>query len=366
MNDYEDEEKSSNAWYSYSGPENDVILSTRVRLARNLASFPFPKKFKDDDAERIRSLVFDSFAHCENPDRYTGVAADELDTVGAQILDERGIFEKAASRINGTGIIIRTDGKISCAINDIDHVRIASFVPGLDCEKAFTLCREVDDELQNTLQFAASYDLGFLNSSLVDTGSGMKASCRMHLPCLSFSGKLKDMLSAASEKRISVRDSFGIGNIQGSSLGFYYQVSSMNSGTGNEVDQLANVVSFVKYLAENERREREFVLRNRQTELRDRIYRAYAKVKFASLMNMREAIEVVSDIKWGKNLGFYSDVSDTDLCALLYRIQDGHLKFVLRDKRFNFPKDIEENTELKIENLRALILQEAFEKLKVN
>lgn len=366
MSNYADEERSSDAWYSYSGPENDVVLSTRVRLARNLASFPFPRKFKDDDAERIRTLVFDSFAHCENPDQYTGVVASELDELGSKILDERGVLESSASKNSGRGIIIRTDGKISCSINDIDHVRIASFVPGLDGEKAFELCRKVDDQLQNTLQFAANYDLGFLNSSIADTGSGMKVSCRVHLPCLSFSGKLKESLSAASEKNISVRDCFGSGSVPGSSLGFYYQVSSTNCGNGNELDQLANVVSFVKYLAENERRERDFVLRNRQTELRDRIYRAYAKVKFASLVSMREAVEIISDIKWGKNLGFFSDVSDTELCALLYRVQDGHLQFVLKNKKFNFPKDISENLQLKAENLRALILQEAFENLKVN
>lgn len=366
MSDYADEEKSSDAWYSYSGPENDVVLSTRVRLARNLASFPFPRKFKDDDAERIRALVFDSFAHTENPDQYTGVNANELDSLGAEILDERGVLENRASKNKGTGIIIRTDGKISCAINDIDHVRIASFVPGLDGESALELCRKVDDELQNTLQFAASYELGFLNSSIADTGSGMKVSFRVHLPCLSFSGRLREALSVASEKNISVRDCFGVGSVSGSSLGFYYQVSTTNAGNGNELDQLANIVSFIKYLAENERRERDFVLRNQQTELRNRIYRAYATVKFASLVSMREAIELISDIKWGKNLGFFSDISDTELCALLYRIQDGHLQFVLKNKKFNFPKDIAENPDLKAQNLRALILQEAFENLKVN
>ena len=372
MSDYADDVKSSDAnvasdaWYSYPGPENDVVLSTRVRLARNLASFPFPRKFKDDDAERIRTLVFDAFSHCENPDQYTGVVASELDSLGSEILDERGVLENTASKGKGTGIIIRTDGKISCTVNDVDHVRIAAFVPGLDGSGAFELCRKVDDELQNTVQFAANYDLGFLNSSVADTGSGMKISCRVHLPSLSFSQKFKDVISFSSEKNISVRDCFGVGGVSGSSLGFYYQISSRNSGNGNELDQLANVVSYVKYLVENERRERDFVLRTRQTELRDRIYRAYAKVKFASLVTMREAIEIISDIKWGKNLGFFSNVTDTDLCALLYRVQNGHLQFVLKSKNFNFPKDIKDNAELKAANLRAIILQEAFENLKVN
>ncbi|MBQ0052234.1 MAG: hypothetical protein KBT11_09280 [Treponema sp.] len=357
---------SSDAWYSFEGPESDVVLSTRVRLARNLANFPFPKRFKDDDASRVRTLVFDAFSHCENPDRYTGVMTSELDELGAAILEERGVLDGIVAKNSGTGIIIRTDGKISCVINDTDHVRLSAYVPGLDAEKAFTLCNSVDDQLQNSLQFAANYDLGFLNSAVSDCGSGMKISCRLHLPSLSYSGRLKDILAGFEGKDIVVRDCFGVGDVAGSSLGFFYQVSTKTSGNGSEFDQLANIVSCVRFLVENERRERGFVLNHRQTELRDRIYRSYAKVKFASLITMREAIDIISDLKWGRHLGFFSEVPDNLLCALLYRVQNGHLQFVLKNKNFNFSKDIAENSQLKAENLRALILQEAFENIKIN
>ena len=138
---------SSDAWYAFDGPENDVVLSTRVRLARNLANFPFPSKFKDDDAFRVQTLVFDSFSHCEEPDKYQGVVASELDELGALILEERGVLDANSAKENGSGIIVRTDGKVSCAINTADHVRLSAFVPGLDGNGAFSLCAKVDDEL---------------------------------------------------------------------------------------------------------------------------------------------------------------------------------------------------------------------------
>ena len=357
---------SGDAWYSSDGPENDVVLSTRVRLARNLANFPFPAKFKDDDAYRVQTLIFDSFAHSSEPDKYQGVVASELDELGALILEERGVLDSSSAKENGSGIIVRTDGKVSCAINTSDHVRLSSFVPGLDGNAAFNLCAKVDDELQNTVQFAADYEFGYLTSAISDCGSGMKVSCRVHLPSLSFSGRLLDLFASLNQKEIVVSDCFGAGNLPSSSLGFYYQVSTKTAGNGTELDQIATLVSAVKYLAENERRERAVVLRNRQTELRNRLYTSYAKVKFASLISEREAIEIISDIKWGKNLGFFSGIEDSELCALLYRIQKGHLQFVLKSREFKFPSDISENKALKTDYLRTLILQEAFENIKLN
>ena len=357
---------SSDAWYAFNGPENDVVLSTRVRFARNLANFPFPAKFKDDDAFRVQTLVFDSFSHCKEPDKYQGVITSELDDLGAKILEERGVLDSSSAKENGRGIIVRTDGKVSCEINNKDHVRLASFVPGLDGKAAFDQLAMLDDELQNSLQFAADYEMGYLTSNIYDCGSGMKVSCRLHLPSLSFSGKILALFTSFESKEIVVSDCFGAGNLPSSSLGFYYQVSTRTAGNGNELDQIASLVSAVKYLAENERREHSVVLRNRQTELRNRIYRSYSKVKFSSLVDLREAIEIISDIKWGKNLGFFSGISDSELCALLYRVQDGHLQFVLKSKKLNFPTDIAENKVLKTDYLRALILQEAFESIKIN
>ena len=354
---------SNDAWYSAPGPENDVVLSTRVRLARNLANFPFPAKFKDDDSFRVQTLVFDSFSHCDEPDKYQGVVTSELDELGASILEERGVLDSNYATSSGSAIVVRTDGKVSCEVNTSDHMRLSAFVPGLDGNSAFNLVAKIDDELQNTIQFAADYEIGYLTSAIANCGSGMKVSCRVHLPSLSFSGKILDLFNSLNSKEIVISDCFGAGSVSSSSLGFYYQVSTKTAGNGNELDQIAALVSAVKFLAENERREREAVLRTRQTELLNRIYRSYAKVKFASLMDVREAVEVISDIKWGKHLGFFTGIEDSELCALLYRIQNGHLQFVLKSKKLNFPADIGENKTLKTDYLRALTLQEAFENL---
>lgn len=353
----------TDAWYAAAGPENDVVLSTRVRLARNLANFPFPPHAVQDDAERVRALVFDSFAHGESPDAFQAIAADDLDELGARILGERGVLDDGGKKMPGCGIVMRTDGRVACTVNAGDHVRISAFVPGLDGDAAYDMCRRLDESLQKTLQFAASYDFGFLTSSVLDCGSGMKVSVRAHLPAISFAGKLHDCVASLEEKGVGVSACFGAGQGNGTSLGAYYQVATRQSAVGSEFDQMAAIVSAVRYVTEYERRERTAVMHDRPTEMQDAVYRAYAAMKFSSLMTLRESVDIIGKLKWGIDAGMAGGIADSDLCALLYRIQDGHLQFVLKNGSFHFPSDIAHDKALQVERLRAVMLQEAFERL---
>ena len=356
---------SGDAWYTDDGPDSDVVLSTRVRLARDLASFAFPSCMKDDDYDRVRSLVFDSFLHTSEPDRFQAIFTSNLDDVGRRILCERGVMEQSVPSSTGCGVIIRTDGYIAAVINDCDHLRIAAFKSGLAGVDAFTLCKGIDDELQQTIQFAANYDRGYLTSSVADCGSGMKVSCRVHLPAITMSGNVKKILVELDRKGISVRDCFGLGAEAGSSLGNFYQISTKTAGGGSEIEQLASLVGAVKYLADTERRLLKELLSARGTEIRDRVYSAYSRAKFSLLLPFRETVELVSTVKLGVNAGLLSGVTDSELRALLYRIQGGHLMFLMKSRKFQFPQDVATNDTLRENHIRSLIVQETFAGLSV-
>ena len=345
-------------WYTADGAENDVIVSTRARLARNLANFQFPGTISPDDAERVQSLVFDSFSQLDTAQLFHLVRTSALDKLGAEILSERG----AAGTPQGTGIIMRNDGRVSCLVNSVDHVRIASFAPGLSCSGVFNDCRAVDDGLQNTLQFAASYDFGYLTSSLNDAGSGMKLSLRVHLPSVSFCGKAEELVTELRNRGLSVSAVYGTGDDYGTSLGSYYEIATLSSEAGAEIDQIAGIEAAGRYCAETERKFRAECADNKPTAVHNVILRAFASAKFSTLMKLREAVSVVSAVKWGKDLGIISGIEDSVLCGLLYRIQNGHLEFLLENGNFRFERDIENSIPQKLERLRALTLQEAFEK----
>jgi protein arginine kinase len=346
-------------WYTYDGADSDVVVSTRARLARNLANFQFPGTARADDADRVRALVFDSFAHLENADDFHLMNSDALGTLGARILAERGVIDVPAA----SGVVMRSDGRVSCLVNSVDHVRISAFAPGLNCSDTFENCRIIDEGLQKTLQFAASYEFGYLTASINDAGSGLKLSVRVHLPSLSFSGETENVFRGLREKGLSVTSVYGTGDDYGQSLGAYYQISTLSSFTGSELDQIASLEGAGKYIAETERKFRSKCAENKPTAVHNIILRSFAAAKFSALMPLRESISVISSVKWGLDMGIISGIDDNALCGLLYRVQNGHLEFLLQNGNFTFEDDIKDNLPQKIERLRALILQEAFEKI---
>ncbi|MCR5045092.1 MAG: hypothetical protein K6A42_00775 [Treponema sp.] len=347
------------AWYAAKGEDDDVVVSSRVRLARNLANFPFPESCDDDEAAQVQNIVFDSFNNMEGADAFQSVSLASVEPLGAKILTERGLFESNF----GTGLVMRLDGISSCLVNCVDHVRIASFAPGLSFNAVYASSRELDLQMQKRIQFAANYDFGYLTANALDSGSGMKSSLRVHLPSISYAGKINEIISLAAEKGFSVTAPYGNGSRTGASLGSFYQISSLQSVTGNEIDQLAAISSFGKNISETERKFRANYADNKSTPVRDMVLRVFSTARFCMLMNLRESIEIISTVKWGLDLGYIKGIKDFELSSLLYRVQSGHLGFLLKTGNFNFEGDVANDENLKEERLRAIIIQDAFKKI---
>ncbi len=366
-----DSASSSQEWYSIKGPDSDVVLSSRVRLARNLADFPFPAKFRNDDSVRVQTLVFDSFLKNDKNGSYQTIAVASLNNLGARMLIERGLIENSTLNSPGAGIVMRINGQransgLVCTINDIDHIRISCFVPGLDCNSAWKSCQEMDQTLQSSLQFAASYDFGYLTSLVKDSGSGMKISARVHLPSLAFLNETGPLFESLVSKGIVAEPAFGSSVQAGASVGGFYQLSSMISGNGSELEQLAQFTGNLKSIIEMERRSRDTVLQKRTTEVTDKVLKSFSTAKFALLLDLRESLLIISDIKWGKSLDLIKGIEDSDLTALLYRVQEAHLASVIKNGTFNFPPDIAGDDKKQAARLRSLILQDTFEYIKIS
>lgn len=347
------------AWYSCAAEDDDVIVSSRVRLARNLANFPFPENFDENVVFQVQSIIFDSFNHFDDAEAYQTVVLTKVPPLGADILRERGLFEDNF----GTGLVMRIDGVSSCLVNCTDHVRISSFAPGLACNAAYASSRDIDMQLQEKIQFAASHEFGYLTANACESGSGMKLSLRAHLPATSFAGKIPELVKVCDERGFSVRDSFGSGTQFGSSLGGFYQISSRQSVSGNEIDQLAEITSLGKYMCEFERKIRSEVADNKFTEVRNIFLRAFAKMRYSLLISMREAIDLISALKWGVDVNFFCGLKDYEISSLLYKIQSGHLGFLLRTTEFNFDDDVAADDALKEKRLRSIIMQDSLKEM---
>lgn len=358
------------AWYASSGLDDDVFVFSKICLARNLSDFPFPSKLRGNDGDKIHSLVLDAFNCLERSDLYQSISVNRLDSLGSKILLEREILEES-SQERGAGLVVRSDGKLSCSINICDHLRISSFAPGFDLNSPMGMAFAVDKGLQKKLQFAASYDFGYLTSMVDEAGSGVRFCVRMHLPSLSALGKIPSLAREYNEGCLSFSSSFGSGggdffstSSTGSSLGAYYDLKTRNSLEGTEQDQLVTIVSAATKIRDMERASRSECLKTMESSVKNSVFRSIALSRASIFVSLRESISIISSVKWGIDLGILEGIDDRCVRALLYRIQQGHLEFVLLSGKFNFESDIKNDTEKKIQRLRSVVLQEAFEKIK--
>ena len=369
-------------WYAEDGEENDVVLSTRIRLARNLANFVFPCQCNTDDVQRVQSLVFDAFNKVPHPEYYQQVETDQLDFSARQLLVERSILPERSyteRNINSPqtelfrkfecvpAVVVRTDGRVSCLINGRDHISIAALSAGYNTMESWQLCRQIDAVLQQSLQFAASYDFGFLTSDLKDAGSGMKASLRLFLPGLLQTHQIQQVMDEVSKKNCQLEPAFGGTSVPYAALGACYQLSSRYAACGGEEEQLGEFDMVVTELCKKERSARTGYGETRPTMLRHIISRMFAVMRYSRFIDCSEAMDIISTLQLGMSTGLIMGISYRELHALMYRIRNAHLDYLYKDKdlNFSFEVDVLEHPVLVVSRLRALLLQETLEKVQI-
>ena len=195
------------SWFYEDGPENDVIISTRARIVRNLADFKFPSKMSEDDVRRVVSLAEDAFNYDEN---FQFVRASELSKTGLQVLRDNTMI----GNNNFQAFAMNNKEAVICLVNELNHLKIINFDCGFDPEKVMKNVYKVDENLQKKLQFAASYEFGYLTSQIKDCGTGLRISIRIFIPSIVLSGRFPEF-----SKKLASGDNFYI-DLAGSNLNY--------------------------------------------------------------------------------------------------------------------------------------------------
>lgn len=353
----------NNEWYANPGAESSIVLSTRVRLVRNLADFPFPSKYRNDDALRVKNLIFDGFLKSDDADSFQTMGVASFDYISSQVLIERSLIEKSTLQSPGGGIIMRIKGQEAysgfvCTINDKDHLRISCFSSGFNLEFPFSVCKKTDLLLQESLQFAWTKECGYLASSINDIGSGMKLSARLVLPSTVFLGKMDELKSEINTKKYSLVPAFPESVSRN-----IFQFSSTFCAEDSEIEQLASFEGCVRTLIEHEKKNTIIVKEKYLTKAKDFILKYFGTVKFSLLLDFDISLAVISALKWGKNLGIITGISDEDIASLIFRLQEFHLRMSIKNQNFVFPEDIKDDEKEKAAFIRSIILQETVEKI---
>ncbi len=342
-----------NVWFAVPGNNEDVVISTRARLVRNLADFPFPSKMNEDDRQRVQSLVYDAFNGLEN---WRFFEMKTISEPGKQILRDKNVLDEEC----GAAVINYGDESSSCLVNGTDHIKLASFVAGLDCEKAMEKVYKTDELLQEKLQFAASIDFGYLTSMVKDCGTGLKFSVRLFLPSIVLSGQFDSIISLVHSKKMSIKPVFKSDQIADFS-NCLFDVSTTASAEGSEFDQMAGIHSIVSVILKKERKIRTEFADNNPTVVLNFFKQSYARAMYSLLLSYEEAVSIISAVKWGLQLKLVKGISENELNGLYYRVKDGHLKYLCDNFAFTFEDDIKASAELQIKRLRTIVIQQAFE-----
>jgi protein arginine kinase len=295
-------------WMQDGAPENDVVVSTRIRLARNLADVPFPTRIeKPDDIEKVHSLAKQSLL--VSPEfKYSRLS--DMTELGKRALVEQHVISTELSQSRIGGLITSNDQSISVMILEEDHYRLQSLCAGLALFKAYDAADRLDNMLALGVDYAFDEKLGFLTSCPTNLGTGLRASIMLHLPALTTAKALPRITAMINKLGMTVRGAFGEGS---AASGGFYQISNQVTLGVSEKEILSRLLSTASKVINFERGTRRELYKSLGIALEDRIWRAVGILKYARRLGDVEAQKLISDVAFGVSLGIVPNLTSSQL-----------------------------------------------------
>ena len=314
----------SGEWLSGDGPQSHIVISSRVRLARNLRNFSFPGWAKKTDRISVLECVKPAVESLpEMADAYSAYSQD-LSALEKQVLVERHLVSREhAAKGVGSAVVMNRKQTLSIMINEEDHLRIQGIRSGLQLKNVFKLVDKVDTALGEKLDFAFHQQYGFLTACPTNVGTGMRASAMMHLPGLVLSEQINQVIQAVSKVGLAVRGLYGEGT---EALGNLFQISNQITLGEKEEEILTRLNKVIEQILNHEVNARASLLEKRAVLLLDNIGRAYGILRHAHSMASKEALNLLSCIKLGTDLGFFPEDGRLIVDQLFMETQPAHLQ----------------------------------------
>lgn len=303
--------------------QNDVVISSRVRLARNYYDLPFSNAGNPENADICIDRATSALAEKDSDMPYELNTLSKMDIVKRMALVEQHLISRDLLKKSQIGAaLVRKDQEISIMLNEEDHLRIQAMLPGMHLEDAAKLAFDAEDKLQSGCQFSFDKQLGYLTACPTNTGTGMRASLMLHLPLLTFFKQMGNVSQSVAKLGLTIRGIYGEGS---EALGDLYQVSNQVTLGRTEEDIIEAVVAVGKQLIDMEKTLRARVVNEANLKLQDRIFRSYGALRFARQMDANEFMEHWSALRLGASLKMLP-VTLATADELLTTAQDAHAK----------------------------------------
>ena len=312
-------------WIVGDGPESDVVLGTRVRLARNVEGIPFPGVATPEQlrevATRCRQAILSLDRASGGPLTFSRMS--EIAPLERELLVERHLISPMHTQdVREKALALRDDESVSLMINEEDHLRLQTLFAGFQLEQALDLADRIDDRLSETLEYAFSERVGYLTAWPTNVGTGLRASVMLHLPALALTGMLQQVLSAVARFGVAVRGLYGEGT---ESVGNIFQISNQVSLGRSEDEILKHLSNLAREVIAQERAARQRLVADRAA-LEDRVWRSYGVLRYSRAITSQEAMQRLSDVRLGIDLGIIKGLDHRILKELLVLIRPAHLQ----------------------------------------
>jgi len=325
-------------WLSAEGPAGDVIVSSRIRLARNLADSPFPHRLSEENRKKVASRASSAVERLSGTLEFVAVDMGDVSALQRQTLVEKHLISPGmAMKGLGSMVLISSDERVSIMVNEEDHLRIQCILAGLDCDKAFETASKVDDVLEESLEFAFSRDRGYLTSCPTNTGTGMRVSVMIHVPALAMKEQVGSLFAALGKIGVISRGLYGEGS---QSVGNTFQVSNQVSLGRGEEEIITNLVSVARQIRDQERAVREALMTKERTLLEDTVYRAYGVLMGARVLTSEELMRLASEVKLGVDLGLLPQIKPEAFKQLSVITRPGYVQYLAGEDLEPLDRDI--------------------------
>ncbi len=307
-------------WYEDKGMQNDIVLSTRVRLARNLSNYPFESKLSRDDAYEIINKVENALSKLGLG--FKKYMLEDMTEIKKQMMIEEHFM--SPNMLDNTlprALFISEDNSISIMVNEEDHIRMQSIYAGFESEKAYDIIYKIDKYLADELDYAVHSKYGYLTSCLTNVGTGLRVSYMLHLPAIVSANIADNLFASIGKIGVTVRGMYGEGS---RSSGSIVQVSNQITIGKSEKEIYDNVNMVVNQIIAKEREIRSVILKNQGIKKEDQIMRSYGILKNARLITSKEMMNYISNVRYGISLGII-DLEPSVLSTIMVETSPAHI-----------------------------------------
>lgn len=312
------------AWSDGSGPEAGIVLSSRIRLARNLRGHPFTHKANPDERAEVFEKIRLAIREARGMKRARVIRLDRTAAVDRQFLQERYLISPDLAKARGPrGVAIGSRELLSVMINEEDHMRIQGVFSGFDLMKAWSGVDRLDEDLSAGLEIAFSPRWGYLTACPTNTGTGLRASVLIHLPALALTKQIGKVLRGISQVGLAIRGMFGEGS---GVMGNFYQLSNQTTLGLSEEELLEKLMRVSRQVIDHEQRASDVLMKNARLQVEDKVYRAYGILKHCRVISSQEVIGLVSALRFGQRLGLLKRLDTCMINRLMLYTLPGHLQ----------------------------------------